>query len=84
MNESIQNMIMRRSVRKFKPDAVSGMGKQSSAVIVITNKDLRNRISEMNRKIGGWNEGFDPFYGVEQNTHPCSNLLFLSRWRQIL
>ena len=30
----------------------------------VTNKELRDRIAEDNRKIGGWNEGFDPFYGA--------------------
>jgi len=30
----------------------------------VTNKELRDKISEMNRKIGGWDEGFDPFYGA--------------------
>ena len=25
---------------------------------------MRDKISEMNRKIGGWAEGFDPFYGA--------------------
>jgi len=80
MNETIKTLLTRRSVRKFKPDAVSkeliaqvaeagiyaasGMGKQSTTVITITNRALRDRISEMNRKIGGWEEGFDPFYGA--------------------
>jgi nitroreductase len=30
----------------------------------VTNKELRDKLSEMNRKIGGWDEGFDPFYGA--------------------
>ena len=80
MNETIKSLLSRRSIRKFKPDAVSkeliaqvaeagiyaasGMGKQSTAVIAITNKQLRDCISEMNRKIGGWDEGLDPFYGA--------------------
>lgn len=25
---------------------------------------MRDLIAEENRKIGGWNEGFDPFYGA--------------------
>ena len=80
MNETIKTLLNRRSIRKFKPDAVSkdlvaqvaeagiyaasGMGKQAATVVAITNKGLRDRISEMNRKIGGWDEGFDPFYGA--------------------
>ncbi len=70
----------RRSVRRFKGDmvpreqiqkvieaglyAASGMGKQSSLVIAVTNRELRDRIAEVNRQIGGWKEGFDPFYGA--------------------
>jgi len=80
MNETIKTLLNRRSIRKFKSDAVSkeliaqvaeagiyaasGMGKQAATVVAITNKGLRDRISEMNRKIGGWDEGFDPFYGA--------------------
>ncbi|MDO4634264.1 MAG: nitroreductase family protein, partial [Eubacteriales bacterium] len=30
----------------------------------VTDKKLRDRISEQNRQIGGWKEGFDPFYGA--------------------
>ena len=40
------------------------MGKQSPIIIAVTNKELRDKIAEENRKIGGWNEGFDPFYGA--------------------
>lgn len=80
MNEIIKAMEERRSVRKFKADTVpkemieqiieaglyaaSGMGKQAASVIAVTNKELRDRIAEDNRKIGGWGEGFDPFYGA--------------------
>jgi nitroreductase len=44
--------------------APSGMNKQTPIIIAVTNKELRDKISEENRKIGGWNEGFDPFYGA--------------------
>ena len=70
----------RRSVRKFKGDmvpkeqisevieaglyAASGKGLQSSLVIAVTNREFRDKISEANRRIGGWDEGFDPFYGA--------------------
>lgn len=80
MNEIIKSMIERRSIRKFKSDTVSekdinavieaglyaanGRGYQGVKVIAVTNTQLRNRISEENRKIGGWAEGFDPFYGA--------------------
>ena len=80
MNETIKVMKSRRSCRNFKPDMVSkdvldlileagtyaptGMGKQSPIIIAVTDKTLRDELSEENRKIGGWNEGFDPFYGA--------------------
>ena len=25
---------------------------------------MRDKLSELNRQIGGWKEGFDPFYGA--------------------
>ena len=80
MNEIIKAMKERRSIRKFKAElpskanleqiveaglyAASGMGKQATKVIVVTDKKLRDKIMEMNRKDGGWDEGFDPCYGA--------------------
>ena len=80
MNETLKVLESRRSCRNFKNDAVSedtlnailkagtyaatGMGKQSPIIIAVTNKELRDKISEENRKIGGWDEGFDPFYNA--------------------
>ena len=80
MNEVIRAMEERRSVRRFKPDmpdkaaigqiieaglfAANGRGKQAVITVAVTNKQLRDKISEDNRKIGGWQEGFDPFYGA--------------------
>ena len=40
------------------------MGQQATITIAVTNKELRDELSEINRKIGGWDEGFDPFYGA--------------------
>ena len=77
MNEIMNVMKERRSIRKFKPDmpskedlnqiieaglyAASGMGKQAAIIVAVTNKELRDKLSEMNRRIGGWEEGFDLF-----------------------
>ena len=44
--------------------AANGMGKQATITVAITNKELRDRLSAENCKIGGWKEGFDPFYGA--------------------
>lgn len=80
MNEIINAMKERRSIRKFKPDmpekadldqiieaglyAASGMGKQAGLIIAVTNKEIRDRLADLNRKIAGWKEGVDPFYGA--------------------
>lgn len=80
MNEVIDAMKKRRSVRKFKSDmppksdieqiieaglyAASGKNMQSAKIIAITDKTLRDEISALNCKIGGWDEGFDPFYNA--------------------
>ena len=77
-NETIANMLTRRSIRKYKPDmlpketideiikagtfAASGMNKQPSIIVAVTNKELRDRLSAMNAKIMGINT--DPFYGA--------------------
>lgn len=44
--------------------AASGRGKQSPVIIAVTNKELRDKIAEKNCQIGGFGEGFDPFYGA--------------------
>ena len=80
MNETLKVLETRRSCRNFKPDMISdedlkaiiragtysatGMGKQSPIIIAVTDKNVRDEISKENCKIGGWAEGFDPFYGA--------------------
>ena len=80
MNEIIKAMLERRSCRKFKAEmpkkedlrqiveaglfAANGKGGQSAIILVITNKEIRDKLADVNRKIGGWPEGFDPFYGA--------------------
>lgn len=80
MSNVLDNIKTRRSIRKFKADmipqetldqileagtyAASGMGKQSAIIIQVTNREMRDKISAANCKIGGWQEGFDPFYGA--------------------
>lgn len=80
MNDIIKAMETRRSIRKFKPDmppkdyinqiieaglyAASSRGKQAVITVAITDKKLRDKLSAINCKIGGWENGFDPFYGA--------------------
>lgn len=80
MNEIIKAMEERRSIRGFKPDmpkredlaqimeaglyAANGRGRQAVLTIAVTRRELRDKLSNDNREIGGWEEGFDPFYGA--------------------
>ena len=80
MNDTLKVLETRRSCRKFKPDMISeeqlqeilkagtyaatGMGKQSPLIIAVTQKELRDQISEENRRIMDAPEGMDPFYGA--------------------
>ena len=80
MNDTLKVLETRRSCRNFKPDmipeetleqilkagtyAATGMGKQSPIIIAVTNKELRDQLSEENRKIMGAPEGMDSFYGA--------------------
>lgn len=80
MNETLKVLETRRSCRNFKPDMITdeelsaiikagtyaptGKGSQSPIIIAVTQKEVRDRIAEENRKIGGWPENFDPFYGA--------------------
>ena len=80
MNEIIQAMEERRSIRKFKAEmppmsqleaiveaglyAASARGKQSAIIVAITNKEWRDRLARANCAIGGWEAEFDPFYGA--------------------
>ena len=79
-NPVLDAMRDRRSIRRYKPElppkealqqiidaglyAASGHGLQTAIIVAVTDKTLRDRLSEMNRVIGGWAEGFDPFYGA--------------------
>ncbi|MCR5536075.1 MAG: nitroreductase [Succinivibrio sp.] len=80
MNEIIKSMLERRSIRKFTSEmpskadleqiieaglyAPNGKAHQSSIIVAVTRKELRDELSEVNRQIGGWEAGFDPFYGA--------------------
>lgn len=79
MNEAMNNLLTRRSIRKYKPDmvpqdvlekilqagtyAATGKGSQSPVMIAVTNKELRDKLSKLNAEIFGRPE-MDPFYGA--------------------
>lgn len=80
MGETLEIIKKRRSVRGYKADmvpkdvldkiieagtyAATGMGRQSPIIISVSNRELRDKLSAMNAKIMGKEEGFDPFYGA--------------------
>ena len=79
MSNAMENMLTRRSIRKFKSDMVpreileqiakagtyapTGMNRQAPIIITVTNKELRDRLSKMNAAIMR-RKGTDPFYGA--------------------
>lgn len=78
--ETLEVMKKRRSVKSYKSDPVpkvllekiaaagtyapNGKGAQAAKIIVITNKELRDRLSKLNASIMGKGEDFDPFYNA--------------------
>lgn len=78
MSNTLDAIKTRRSIRKYKNDPVpketldkiieaglyapSGMGRQSTIIISVTNKEVRDRLSKLNAKIMGSDS--DPFYGA--------------------
>lgn len=78
MNETIKNLIERRSCRQFLKEVIkdeelqkiltagtyapSGMGRQSAVIIAIENQDVIKELSIQNAKIMG--QASDPFYGA--------------------
>lgn len=78
MNAAIEKMISRRSIRKYKAEMVpddmlelivkagtfapTGMGRQSPVIVVVKDRQTRDRLSELNAKVMG--AKIDPFYGA--------------------
>jgi nitroreductase len=78
MSTAIEKMLSRRSIRRYKSDMVpdemlneiakagtfapTGMGKQSPIIVVVKDKETRDKLSELNAKALGVNT--DPFYGA--------------------
>lgn len=79
MNEVLENIKNRRSVRKYKNEmlpketiekileagtfAPTGMNRQTPIIIAVTNKEMRDKMSKLNAKVMG-REDSDPFYGA--------------------
>ncbi len=79
MNEVLEAIKNRRSVREYKNDpiprdvldqileagtyAATGMNRQSPIILAVTNREMRDKLSALNAKVMG-REGSDPFYGA--------------------
>lgn len=78
MDNTLEMIKSRRSIRRYKPDmvpqemidrvieaglwAASGMGRQSTVIIAVTDRDTRDALSRANAAVMGANT--DPFYGA--------------------
>lgn len=79
MNETMQNILTRRSIRSYKPDPVprelidqvvlagtyapTARGMQSPIILAITDKEIRDRLARANAEFTD-KEGEDPFHGA--------------------
>lgn len=78
MNAEYQGLLERRSIRRYKAEmvpqelidqvieaglyAASGHGVQDTIIVAVTNKEVRDQLSQMNREIMGTKS--DTFYGA--------------------
>lgn len=93
-NESIKTLLTRRSVRKYKPEhiteeemeiileagkyAPTGKGTQCTKFVVVRNKAVRDKLSEINAEILGANS--DPFYGAPDLIAVFANSAATGTW----
>lgn len=80
MNEVLKAIKERRSIRRFKSEmpgketieeiveaglyAPNGKGLQATISLVVTNKELREKLRVANNQIGGFSKDLDPFFGA--------------------
>ena len=80
MNETVQTIINRRSVTKYKKEQItdeelqqileagmnapSGGNKQTAVMIVVQNREWIDKLCVLNAKIAGAPDGWDVFYGA--------------------
>ena len=78
MNNTINDIMNRRSIRKYKPEQITreeldiilqagicaptGKNRQSPILIAVQNKEVRDLLSRMNAQVLGMD--VDPFYGA--------------------
>lgn len=90
MNETIENLLKRRSVGKYEnkqiPDDVldtilnvglyapSAMNCQESVMVAVRDKETRDLLSKLNARVMMSYDGSDPFYGA-----PCVVVVFAKK-----
>ncbi len=78
MNEALENLYRRRSIRKYKDQQISdeelkqvlkagvcaptGRNMQSPIIVAVQNRELIAKLSKMNAEV--WGTAIDPFYGA--------------------
>jgi nitroreductase len=88
MNETLNTLMTRRSIRKFKPEQIkdadlnaileagkhapSGGGRQGNLFVVVQDPALRKQLAKLNAAVLG--KDFDPYYGA-----PTIILVFADR-----
>ncbi|MBQ8428056.1 MAG: nitroreductase [Clostridia bacterium] len=88
MNQTLQTILQRRSIKKYKSDpvpkdliekiveagtyAATGRNLQSPIILAVTNKELRDKLSRINAEVMG--ASGDPFYGA-----PCVLVVLADR-----
>ena len=80
MGETLEVLKYRRSCRAYKPElieedklqaiieaglyAASGMGRQPTIILAVTDRAMRDKLSKMNAAV--WGKDADPFYGAPE------------------
>lgn len=80
MNTTMQDLLTRRSVRSYTDEvpprelieeickagtyAPTGMNKQAPIIVAVTNREVRDRLSQLNAAVFGPDFDSDPFYGA--------------------
>ena len=80
MNTTMQDLLTRRSIRSYTDEvppreiieeicqagtyAPTGMNRQAPIIIAVTNREVRDRLSQLNAAVFGKDNDMDPFYGA--------------------
>ena len=80
MNTTMNDLLTRRSVRSYTDEvppmevieeicqagtyAPTGMNRQAPIIVAVTNREVRDRLSQLNAAVFGKDNDMDPFYGA--------------------